>query len=148
MAHLLLGIFIDAGDSLRASTMHFVFLSICAVALFVIFLPTVIWLEKRQKEREAFYKSDTIRRISEASGEGAKAAMEMMREEARLERLKKREGMKVGGLICVAVGAGMVIFMRAMTATEPDVPYLVGLIPGLIGVAMLVYVYALAGPAE
>jgi len=124
------------------------FLSIGAVALFVVFIPTVTWIDKQHKEREAFYKAETIRRITEASGDGAKAAMEMMREEDRLERLKKREGMKIGGLICVAVGAAMVIFLRVMTATDPGAPYLIGLIPGFIGVAMLVYVYALAAPIE
>jgi len=124
------------------------FLSIGAVALFVIFIPTVTWIDKQHKEREAFYKAETIRRITEASGEGAKAAMEMMREEYRLERLKKREGMKIGGLICIAVGAAMVIFMRTIMSSDPGAPYLVGLVPAFVGVAMLVYVYALAAPIE
>jgi DNA integrity scanning protein DisA with diadenylate cyclase activity len=124
------------------------FLSIGAVALFVIFIPTVTWIDKQHKERAAFYKAETIRRITEASGEGAKAAMEMMREEARLEQFKKREGMKIGGLVCVGVGVASVIFMRTMISSEPDIPYLVGLVPAFVGVALLVYVYALAAPIE
>jgi hypothetical protein len=40
------------------------------------------------------------------------------------------------------------IFLKVQTASEPGAPYLVGLIPGLIGVAMLVYVYGLAGHTE
>jgi len=56
--------------------------------------------------------------------------------------------MKIGGLICIAVGVGSVIFMRAMMGSEPDAPYLAGLIPALVGVAMLVYVYALSGHDE
>ena len=124
------------------------FLSIGAVALFVVFIPTVTWIDKQHKERAAFYKAETIRRITEASGEGAKAAMEMMREEARLEQFKKREGMKIGGLVCVGVGTASVIFMRTMISSEPDIPYLVGLVPAFVGVALLIYVYALAAPIE
>lgn len=125
-----------------------IFLSIGAVLLFAIFLPTVTWIDKQHKEREAFYKAETIRRVIEAPGEGAKAAIELMREESRMERIKKYEGLKLGGLICIAVGIAMVIFLRVQTGSEPGAPYLVGLIPGLIGVAMLVYVYALAGKWE
>lgn len=140
--HLLLGIFENPAIGL------WVFLSIGAVSLFVVFLPAVTWIDKQHKEREAFYKAETIRRITEASGEGAKAAMELMREQSRLEQLKKREGMKIGGLICVGVGVAMVIFLRAVAGAEPDDPYLVGLIPAFVGVAMLVYVYALAARLE
>ena len=42
------------------------FLSIGAVCLFVIFIPLVAWIDNRRKEREAFYKADTMRRIAEA----------------------------------------------------------------------------------
>jgi hypothetical protein len=139
MAHLVLGIFDNPVNGL------WVFLSIGAVALFVVFIPTVTWIDKQHKERVAFYKAETIRRITEASGEGAKAAMELLREENRFDRIKKYEGLKLGGLICVGVGAAMVIFLKS---TDQDAPYLVGLIPAFVGVAMLVYVYALAGHWE
>jgi hypothetical protein len=36
-------------------------------------------MDSRRKEREAFYKAETFRRVAEASGEGAKAALEMLR---------------------------------------------------------------------
>jgi hypothetical protein len=142
MAHLVLGIFDNPAAGL------WMFLSIGAVSLFVIFIPTVTWIDKQHKERIAFYKSETIRRITEASGEGAKAAIELLREENRFERIKKYEGLKLGGLICVGVGAAMVIFLRVTAGSSPDDPYLVGLIPAFVGVAMLVYVYALAGHWE
>ena len=118
------------------------------LALFAVFIPTVTWIDSQRKEREAFYKAETIRRVAEASGEGAKAALELLKAESRMESHKRGEGMKIGGVICVAVGAAMVIFLRVLTATDPGAPYLVGLIPGFIGVAMLVYVYALARPIE
>jgi uncharacterized membrane protein len=122
------------------------FLSIGAVALFVVFIPTVHYLDTRRKEREAFYKAETLRRITESSGEGAKAAIELMREEARRDRTKSREGVKIGGLINIGVGLALVIFLRTLLGQQSA--YLCGLIPGFIGVAMLVYVYLLAGPIE
>jgi hypothetical protein len=125
-----------------------VFLSIGAISLFGIFIPTVTWIDKQHKEREAFYKAETIRRVAESTGEGAKAALELLQQQSRQEQLKKREGMKIGGLVCVGVGMAMVIFMRAMTAADPGAPYLIGLIPGFIGVALLVYVFFLAAPVE
>jgi DNA integrity scanning protein DisA with diadenylate cyclase activity len=122
------------------------FLSIGAVALFVVFIPTVTWLENRRKEHEAFYKAETFRRLTESSGEGAKAAIDLLREETRLAAIKKREGMKIGGLTNIAVGVALMIFLRALITDAPV--YLCGLIPGLIGVALLTYALVLAPKVE
>ena len=123
-----------------------VFLSIGAVALFVVFIPLTSWIDAQRKEREAFYKAETLRRLAEASGEGAKAAVDLLREQDRQQRMKTREGMKIGGLINLAVGIALVIFLRALIGNEPV--YLCGLIPGFIGVAMLTYALFLAPPVE
>jgi len=122
------------------------FLSIGAVALFVVFIPTVTFLDNRRKEREAFYKADTIRRLTESSGEGAKAAIDLLREEDRLKRMKTLEGLKIGGLINLAVGVALLIFLRALIGNQPV--YLCGLIPGFIGIAMLCYALFLAPKVE
>jgi pilus assembly protein TadC len=122
------------------------FLSIGAVSLFVIFIPTVHYIDARRKEREAYYKAETLRRLAEASGEGAQAALQMLREEDRQARVKVREGMKIGGLINLGVGVALLIFLRALIGNEPV--YLCGLIPGFIGVAMLTYALFLAPPVE
>jgi len=114
------------------------------VSLFT-FLVFAVWFGTRQREREAFYKSETLRRISESSGEGAKAAIDLLREEERLKRIKAREGVKIGGVVNVGVGIGLVIFLWALVG--PKVA-LCGLIPGLVGVALLVYVYYMAAPVE
>ena len=122
------------------------FLSVGAVALFVVFIPTATYFENRRKEQEAFYKAETMRRITESSSEGAKAAIDLLREQTRLATIKTREGMKIGGLINVAVGVGLMIFLRALVGNEPV--YLCGLIPGLIGVALLTYALLLAPKPE
>ena len=91
-----------------------IFLSIGAVALFVVFIPAVTWMENRRKEQEAFYKADTMRRITESSGEGAKAAVELMREQARIAQVKKLESLKIGGLTTMAVGVALLIFLHQL----------------------------------
>jgi hypothetical protein len=122
------------------------FLTIATISLFVVFIPMVTFMENRRKEREAFYKAETLRRLTESSSEGAKAALAMMQTETRQERLKKREGVKVGGLINIGVGAALMIFLHSLGGDKS--PWLCGLIPGFIGVAMLVYVFFLAAPIE
>jgi hypothetical protein len=122
------------------------FLSIGAVSLFVVFIPLTSWIDSQRREREAFYKAETMRRLSESSGDGARAAIELLREQSRQEQMKKREGMKIGGLINLAVGVALMIFLRALVGNEPV--YLCGLIPGLIGVALLTYALLLAPKAE
>ena len=122
------------------------FLAIGAVALFVVFLPITTWLEARRKEREAFYKADTMRRLAESSGEGAKAAIELLKEESRQKWIRTREGLKIAGLINLAVGVALIIFLRALIGNQPV--YLCGLIPGFIGVAMLAYALFLAPAVE
>ncbi len=144
MAHLALAMFNDNG-----TFGLWVFLSVSAVSMFVVFIPLVSWIDARRKEREAFYKAETLRRITESSNEGAKAAVEMLREQSRLERIRKREGLKAGGLINIGVGIALIIFLRVLIGGhEQGSPYLVGLIPGFIGIAMLIYVYFMAGPIE
>jgi hypothetical protein len=122
------------------------FLSIGAVALFVVFIPTVSWIDARRKEREAFYKAEMMRRLAESSGDGARAVLDLLHAEDVQKQIKVREGMKIAGLINLAVGIALVIFLRALIGNEPV--YLCGLIPGFIGIAMLAYAYFLAAPME
>ncbi len=144
MTHLILQFLFNSEDVLMANGM-WIFLAVGAVALFGIFLPTATWMDHRRKEREAFYKADTIRRIAEAPGQGGNAAVELLREQERIASIKTREGLKIGGIINMGVGIGVTIFLYALLHGSPV--SLAGLIPALIGAAMLVYVYVLAEPA-
>ncbi|HXR40658.1 MAG TPA: hypothetical protein VN776_16260 [Terracidiphilus sp.] len=110
------------------------------------FTGVIHWVDSSRKEREAFYRAETLKRLAEAPGEGAKAAIDLMREDERVKCAKSREGMKVGGLVNVGVGVGLIIILHAMVRTNPA--YLCGLIPGIIGVALLVYVYFMAPPLQ
>jgi hypothetical protein len=142
MTHMLMMLFNDSGVPNEIGL--WIFLSVGAVALFGVFIPLVSWMESRRKEREAFYRSETLRRVSEASGEGAKATMELLWAENRQKQIQTREGLKIGGLINVGVGIGLLPFLKMLLPGQAV--YLCGLIPLMVGVAMLVYVYVLAAP--
>ena len=122
------------------------FLSIGAVSLFVVFIPLTSYIDSQRREREAFYKAETFRRLAESSSDSAKAAIELLREQTRMEGMKKREGMKIGGLVNIGVGVALLIFLHALVTDAPV--YLCGLIPGLIGVALLTYALVLAPKVE
>lgn len=113
-----------------------------SIALFS-FLAVASWSDARRKEREAYYKSEMLKKLAETSGDGTKAAIELLHSEERRAALKRREGIKLGGLITLAVGIALMVFLRAVATDDPGA-YLVGLIPALIGAALLVYTYVLA----
>jgi len=112
-----------------------------SIALFS-FLAVAAWSDARRKEREAYYKSETLKKIAENSGEGAKSALEVLREQEKNFVKRRLEGMKIGGLVTAAVGIGVMVFLRGIVHEEPV--YLVGLIPLLIGVALLIYSFLFA----
>jgi len=128
--------------------MHlFIFLAIGSMALFS-FLAVATWSGERRREREAYYRAETAKRIAESQGTG-NSAIEFLREEERIAAHRHTEGMKLGGLITLAVGIGICIALKGITQgngdSNPNFAYAVGAIPGLIGLAMLVYAYVL-GP--
>ena len=69
MTHLAL--LFGGPDDIFGSSGLWLFLSVGAVALFGVFLPFTTWLESRRKEREAFYKAETLRRVSESSADSS-----------------------------------------------------------------------------
>jgi len=119
------------------------FLSVGAVELFAVFLPITTWLEARRKDREAFYKAENLRRVTESSPDGAKASIEYLREVNRMAQFKTIEGLKIGGLIMTGIGLGVMGLLWVLAGHAVAV---CGLIPLLMGLAMLAYVYVLADP--
>jgi hypothetical protein len=117
------------------------FLSVGAVALFS-FVAVAAWSDNRRKEREAYYRGETLKKMVEAQGTGASAAVELLKEQERITARRRLEGQKLGGLITFAVGIGLMIFLKAVDHDQPA--YLVGVIPLFVGGALLAYSSVLA----
>jgi hypothetical protein len=128
-------------DVMSSGVALFLFLAVASVAMFS-FVAVATWSDARRKEREAYYQGETVKKIAESQGAGATSALELLREQHRIATLRTREGVKLGGVITAAVGIGVMAMLRGLERNEPA--YLVGLVPLLIGVAMLTYVYFLA----
>jgi hypothetical protein len=114
------------------------FLSVGAIALFS-FVAVATWSDSRRREREAYYRSETLKKIAEM---GTDNAVAVLREEERNALRRRLEGIKLGGLVTAAVGIGLMVFLRALVADEPV--YLVGLIPLLVAASLLAYSYIVA----
>lgn len=99
------------------------------------FVSVIVWLENRQKEREAHYRNEMARRIAEASDPAPLLAY--VREIERMDAARLRNKARIAGLITLAVGTALMIFLHQ--AAPGTAAYLVGLIPLLVGAVLLVF---------
>ena len=133
----------DPGSGMAAGGL-FLFLSVLMICVFS-FVSVAVWTEARRKEREAYYKAESLRRIAETPSDGAKYVLEIMREEERIrqdreraQEFKKVEGMKIGGVVTIAVGVALMFFLHSVGGDQRSSAYMVGLIPALVGVALFI----------
>ena len=120
------------------------FIPIVSIICVFTFISIASWADARRKEREAYYKSETLKKIAEGQGQGATSALELMREEERIAIRRAREGQRMGGLVTLGVGIALTSFLWAVLEHDAKGVATVGLFPLLIGVALLVYSYVLA----
>jgi Na+-transporting methylmalonyl-CoA/oxaloacetate decarboxylase gamma subunit len=120
----------------------FLFLSVGAVALFG-FLAVAAWSGARQQERESYYRNDMLKKLAESDTNSATATLAYLQEKERAaeakSEAKKREGYLVGGLVNIGIGIGLIAFLAEIS--HDRAVGLVGLIPALIGVALLISAY-------
>jgi hypothetical protein len=120
----------------------FLFLAVGAVALFG-FLAVAAWSGTRAQERESYYKNDMLKKLAESDTQSAVATLDYLREKERTAEVKseakKREGYLVGGLVNMGIGIGLMAFLAEIS--HDRALGLVGLIPFLIGVALLISAY-------
>ncbi len=97
------------------------------------FIPAIVWMDNGRKEREAHYRSETARQISEA--DDPQPIIEYYRETERIDAARTRTKARVAGVITVAVGIALMIFFYQIVPGQAV--YLAGLIPLLVGVGLL-----------
>jgi len=106
------------------------------------FLAVASWADARRREREAFYRSEVLKKLADAGQNGSSAALEMFREQQRATERNRRESQRLGGLILAAVGLGLMALLRGVASH--GAAWRAGLIPALMGAALLIYSYLLA----
>jgi hypothetical protein len=131
----------------KPEVMVFVFLAVSAIALYS-YLSVNSYVNGRRKEREAYYKNETVRRLTESAGAGADAAIALLREEDRLQTLRRLEGTKLGGLITTAVGVGLMIFLGIANDDNHLIGVAIGVVPLMVGLALLLYAYRFAPKSQ
>src|SRR6267142_61205 len=120
---------------------QYIFVSVLMVSIFS-FLSVASWADARRKEREAYYKSELLKKIAETTGAGANSAIEVLREDERIQARRQREGTRAGGLVLIGIGLGLGALLAGLDHHEPI--WLVGAIPLFIGAALLFNVYVLS----
>jgi hypothetical protein len=88
------------------------------------------------REREAFYRSETVKKIAEMGG-GPAAALEYLREDEKKSTRRRMHAMRLGGMITAASGIALMVFLAAVV--KGGEVYLAGLIPTLVGAALIAY---------
>jgi hypothetical protein len=88
------------------------------------------------REREAFYRSETVKKISETEG-GPAAALQYLREDEKKAALRRSRAILLGGMITAASGIGVMAFLVVVIKGQDA--YLAGLIPILVGAALIAY---------
>ena len=106
------------------------------------FLGIASWANARRREREAFYRSEVLKKIAESGQDGSSAALEMFREQQRATDRNRLETQRLGGLILAAVGLGLMPLLKGVAGNEAA--WLSGLIPTLVGAVLLIYSYSMA----
>ena len=102
------------------------------------------WADARRREREAYYRSEVLKKLAEAGPEGSSAALEMFREQQRASVRNRLENQRLAGLVLAAVGLGLMALLKGVAGNAAA--WRAGLIPALIGAALLTYAYVLAPP--
>lgn len=110
----------------------------------ITFVAIVIWVEERTKQRQAHYESENIRKLIESGG--AEAATRFLQETRRRKAEETRNGARLGGIITIAVGISLMVFMHQLFNGAPI--YLVGLVPMSVGVGLLIFTELISKPEE
>lgn len=108
------------------------------------FLSVFVWAHQRRREREAYYRSETLRRFLDNKEAAGEQLLQALLEDERRAARQRLEACKLAGIITLALGLAMMAFIKAVDARNVEPSYLVGLLPVSVGLSLLLYVYVLA----
>ena len=106
-----------------------------SVALFT-FLAISRVADNRRMQEEARAKYEFLKKMAEGGSFDVQKYMEFEQIEAAARRGRKIENLKIGGLILVAIGFGLSVFLYIIDSEDGGNVAAVGVMPGMIGLAM------------
>jgi Flp pilus assembly protein TadB len=114
----------------------FFFLAAGAVSL-AAFGSVTTWVVARSREREAHERFALLRLLAERPVDSARLAIDELRDHERRAEERRQREQRLGGLVTIGVGVGLALMLLA-TGGARSGAWAVGLIPGLVGVALMV----------
>jgi hypothetical protein len=106
-----------------------------SIALFT-FLAVASHAEERRKEREAYYRFEFQKKMLETGSTPEQVGAILAAQEAQ-QFEREREGKKLGGLVTMAIGFGILFGLQFLG----DGVWMVGYIPIAIGAALTLYAF-------
>ncbi len=123
----------------------FTFVVTGTMTLFV-FLGLSQWVRARTAERQGRDRAALLRTIAEQPGESADRVIELLREEAVRDEMKRRRRARnqrldelKGGALVIATGVGLAIFLKAIVSDKPV--WTVGIMLILMGLVLMAFSY-------
>ena len=102
----------------------------------------IVYFEEKRKAKQALYKNELLKKIADSQGDAADKIMEMIRQEELDIKIRRREGIKLGGLITAAAGLGAMALLFMLVPAQPV--WIAGVVPLLIGLALFIYAQVLS----
>lgn len=118
-------------------------LGVLALLLLVLaFTATLRWIDRGSTEREAFYQYEFRKKLLEHGTQDMSSMTDLLREEEQILQRRRRERLKVTGI--VAVAGGLAILVAPLLDLDWTTP---GLIAVFAGLGILVYAWRLVPKA-
>lgn len=115
---------------------------IAGIAMIVL----IVYFEEKRKAKQALYRSELLKKVADCEGDAVDKIMEIIRQEEVDSKIRRREGLKLGGMITAAAGIGAMAVLAVLIPSHPV--WISGVVPLLIGAALVVYVLKLAPKPE
>ena len=123
------------GNSLARPEILGIFAGVIGCFVLFTYLSIATYLAQRRKERETYYRFE-LRRKALEQGAPAEVLLEMQRQEESLRQKRRRESLRLGGLITAGTGLG---FLGIPLAQKDPEGLGVALLPFFIGAAIYIY---------
>ena len=123
----------------------FLFLAAGSVALFA-FLSVAHWVSTHSAERMALERMALFRKLAETPVDAAAIVLAQLREDdarrehqERIKAQRNRRDSRQGGLVVLAVGIGLSIFLKAVA--PEDAVWTLGIMLMLIGIVLVSFTF-------